>query len=56
MKIAIVIDYQPNPENYANCETVEDCLKSDVEGLNARMFDPMDMLSICPWEARIIDE
>lgn len=51
-KIAIVFEYEPNPEHYPDCETVEECIDFDINGLNDGEIDPAELLGIYEWTAR----
>lgn len=56
MRLAIVFNYTPDPKNYEDCETIEDCMRDDECSLNDGQMDPGDLLSVYEWRAEIIDE
>lgn len=55
-KIAIVVEYQPNPKHYPDCATVEECVAFDVEALNELEMDPAEFLSSYDFEAKAVTE
>ena len=55
-KIAIIVEYEPNPENYLDCETIEECVAQDVGWLNDGSLIAAEFVSYHEFEAKVVTE
>lgn len=46
MKIAIVFEYDPNPDDYESATTPEECAKEDIQAINDGVFSVEDLLAV----------
>lgn len=54
-KIAIYVEYEPNPAHYPDCDTVAECAEFDCEAMNSLEMDPGEFISSYDFEAKVVE-